>query len=347
MIASDGKDRDAGNEQDQKRREDDRPRAELVVQPAAEQRARGAGDGEQDSEHAKLDRAPAERPRRIDSAEREQRHQSVGVDHVRKQERADVLVLPCFAQRLQRSAKSRAECRPEFQCAFSVRREQHHRRHEHNEPECGQRTHGAVAFARHCIQSERGRRTEQRQPRMRIGREKQKRERQRNKAAEIARRPAQPRQPADFMRRHEIGHHRVVEHGRELDADGGNRECDQNNKDRALAAGRAEPQSERTKNEERAERRDPWLAPSGCIRDRADERRSERDHDARGRGRKSPQRLPARGIAGDGGSEIRRVDEGGNQREERLARPVEQHPAENRAARRFSHGSMIPKIPGG
>ena len=57
-----------------------------------------AGDREHDAEGADLDRVPAEGAGGIDAAEREQRHQAVGVDHVGEQERRQRFLLRQFAR---------------------------------------------------------------------------------------------------------------------------------------------------------------------------------------------------------------------------------------------------------
>ena len=74
-------------------------RADAVVEPAAEEGADGAGDGEQDAEQAELDRAPAEDAGRIDAAESEERHQAVGVDHVGEEEAERIAMLAHAAER--------------------------------------------------------------------------------------------------------------------------------------------------------------------------------------------------------------------------------------------------------
>ena len=97
-----------------------------------------------------------------DPAEREKRHQTVGVDHVGEQESGERFLLRQFAQRLRQAAQAfiHGIARPELRRI--VRREQEHRRHEDDEPEAGQRPGDAVALMRHRIEAEQRLQSEQR-----------------------------------------------------------------------------------------------------------------------------------------------------------------------------------------
>jgi hypothetical protein len=88
-------------------------------------------------------------------------------------------------------------------------------------------------------------------------------------------------------------------------------------------------------HQQRAEAGDPRLAAAAGIRNRAQHRRQQRDHQAGGRGGKSPQRLPLRRIRRDEAGEIGRKHKGGDQREIRLRGPIEENPADDGGAARI------------
>ena len=85
--------------------EDHGLRAEAVVEPAADERADRAGDGQHDAEDPELGRAPAEHARAVDSAEREERHQRVLIDHVGDEKATDAVVTLASAMVLFTCAK--------------------------------------------------------------------------------------------------------------------------------------------------------------------------------------------------------------------------------------------------
>ena len=124
-------------------------------------------------------------------------------------------------------------------------------------------------------------------------------------------------------------HHRIVEDGGEFDADGRNPIGEQQRCNHACVARLAKPHQAGAYHQQRAERRDPWLAAAAGVRDGAQHRRHQRDHESRSRSRETPQRLSARGIGGHMSGEIRREHEGGDQREIRLRRPIEENPADD------------------
>ena len=206
----------------------------------------------------------------------------------------------------------------------------------------GQRAGDAIALMGDGIETEQRHESEQRAAGVRIGRQKAEHQDQADDAADIAGGPAGAGQPPDLVRRHQRRHHRIVEDGGEFDADGRDRVGEQQRRNHAGVAGLAEPHQAGADHQQRAERRDPRLAAAAGIRDRAQHRRHQRDHQPRRRGGKAPQRLPAGGIGRHMGGEIGREHEGGDQREIRLRRPVEENPADDGGARRI--GLCIPAM---
>ncbi len=216
-----------------------------------------------------------------------------------------------------------------------IRRQQEHRQREDDEPDAGQGTRDAIALMGDGIEPEQRREAEQRVAGLRAGGEKAEHQDKAEDAADIAGGPAGPGQPPDPVRRHQCRHHRIVEDDGEFDADGRHAVGEQQWRNDAEVAGPAEPHQRGADHQHRAERRDPGLAAAAGIRDRAQHRRQQRDHQSRRRGRKAPQRLAAGGIGRHMGREIGREDEGGDQRKKRLRRPVEENPANDGRARRI------------
>ncbi len=193
----------------------------------------------------------------------------------------------------------------------------------------GQWTGDAVTLMGDGIETEQRSKSEQRASGFGTGGKKAEHQDKTEDAAGIARGPAGAGQPADLVRRHQRRHHRIVEDGGEFDADGRDPVSEQQRRNDAGLAGLAEPHQRGADHQQRTECRDPRLAASAGIRDRAQHRRHQRDHQSRRGGGKSPQGLSARGIRGHMGGEIRRKDKSGDQREKRLCRPIEENPADN------------------
>jgi len=180
---------------------------------------------------------------------------------------------------------------------------------------------------RHGIEAEQRHETEQRAPRIRAGGEEAEHQNETEDAADIAGGPAGAGQSSDLVRRHQRRHHRIVEHGGEFSADGGDRIGQQQRRNHRWVARLSEPHQAGADHQQRAERRDPRLASAAGVRDRPQHRRHQRDQQPRGRGGKTPKRLSAGGIRRHMGGEIRREHEGRDQREIRLRGPIEENPA--------------------
>ena len=86
------------------------------------------------------------------------------------------------------------------------------------------------------------------------------------------------------------------------------------------------------------EETDPRLARAGLVGDRAQHRRHDGDDEAGGGDAVAPGRLSRGMIRRHARYEIGTEDEGGDDGEERLRRPIEQHPAPHPAPR---HGGTI------
>ena len=165
-----------------------------------------------------------------------------------------------------------------------------------DEPDRGQRAGDAIALMADGIETEQRRKSEQRAPGVGVCRQKAEHQDQADDAADIAGGPAGTGQSADLVRRHQRRHHRIVEDGGEFDADGRDPIGEQQRRNHAGVAGLAEPHQRGADHQQRAERGDPRLAAAAGVRDRAEHRRQQRDHQPRRRGRKAPHRLAARGI---------------------------------------------------
>ena len=169
MIAARRKDRDSREQQNDEAAEHHGLGPDTIVELAAHIGADRCGDRQQDAEHADLDRAPAEGAGRIDAAEREQREQRVGVDHVGEQEHRDIAVLRQPAQRHGEFAQAVRHGGAERHRGRPVRREGKQRQDEHHEPHRAQRPDRAVALAQHGIEPEQRREAEQRLAGVRVG----------------------------------------------------------------------------------------------------------------------------------------------------------------------------------
>ena len=92
MGAIDRDDGDRRDDEERERADDHGSRAHAVVEPAADEGAEASCQHEEDSEHAELDRRPAEYSGSVNSAEGEERHEPVGIDHVGEDESENVAV---------------------------------------------------------------------------------------------------------------------------------------------------------------------------------------------------------------------------------------------------------------
>ena len=104
-VAIDHQNRRTGNHHDQQAAEDHALGAVAIVELAADEGADRARDGQQDAERADLNRAPAEGAGRIDAAEREQRDEAIGTDHVGEEKQREI----ALARQLPHRAHQRAE----------------------------------------------------------------------------------------------------------------------------------------------------------------------------------------------------------------------------------------------
>ncbi|MEY9678802.1 hypothetical protein ABIE93_008736 [Bradyrhizobium elkanii] len=191
------------------------------------------------------------------------------------------------------------------------------------------------------IETEQRREAEQRAAGLGIGGEESKHQHETQDAPDITGGPAGAREPPDPVGRHQGRHHRIVEDGRELDADACDRIGEQQHRDDVGIAGLADPHRARADHEQRAEAGNPWLAPAAGIGDCPEHRRQQRDRKSGSRGGKPPQRLAAGGIRRDKAREIRREHEGRDQREIRLRGPVEEDPADDGGAARIILGGGL------
>ena len=185
------------------------------------------------------------------------------------------------------------------------------------------------------IEAEQRRQAEKRTPGIGVRGQKAEHQDEAEDAADIAGGPSGAGQPPDSIRRHQRRHHRVVEDGGEFDADARDRIGEQQRRDDAGVTRLSEPHQRGADHQQRAEAGDPRLAAAAGVRNRAQHRRQQRDHQAGGRGGKSPQRLPLRRIRRDEAREIGRKYKGGDQREIRLRGPIEEDPADDGGAARI------------
>ena len=177
-----------------------------------------------------------------------------------------------------------------------------------------------------------GGKPEQRLAGMRIGDEEAGDQRQADQAADIAGRPAEARQRAELLVGDERHHHGVGEDGGKLGADGGEAEGDQHERQRGRC-GRApratSPHIPTTSSTEK--KAIHGLRGLAGIGDGAEHRRKRCGDQLGDAGGVGPQRRAARRIGHEAVDEIGREQEGDDERVERLGRPVEQHPADQRA----------------
>ena len=195
------------------------------------------------------------------------------------------------------------------------------------------------------IEAEQRRQAEQRTPGIGVRGQKAEHQDEAEDAADIAGGPSGAGQPPDSIRRHQRRHHRVVEDGGEFDADARDRIGEQQRQDDAGVTGLSEPHQRGADHQQRAEAGDPRLAAAAGVGDRAQHRRQQRDHQAGGRGGKSPQRLPLRRIRRDEAREIRRKYKGRDQREIRLRGPIEEDPADDGGAARIFSAVFRRRLP--
>ncbi len=177
----------------------------------------GAGNGQHDAEEAELHRAPAEHCGGIDAAEGEHRAETVGVQHARDEEAGDLFVIAQeFAHALEELSEAGADCTLFARRTGTVWREQKERQHEDEIPERGERSDETVAFAARSIEWDQGLEAEKGLAGVWVGRNQTCEQHEAQETADISRRPAEPREAAEPVFRHEGGHHGVGEHGREL-----------------------------------------------------------------------------------------------------------------------------------
>ena len=180
-----------------------------------------------------------------------------------------------------------------------------------------------------------GGQAEQRLAAMRIGDEEARDQRQADQAADIAGRPAEARQRAELLVGDERDHHGVGEDGGKLGADGGEAEGEQHDGREVGAAGRREPQAEQPDHQQHGEEGDPRLAVLARVGDGAEHGRKRGGDQLGNAGGIGPQRGALRRIGHETVDEIGREQEGDDEGVERLRRPVEQHPADQRALSRL------------
>ena len=121
VLAAERQDREADEDEHRERAEDDRPRADPVVEPAADDAADDARHGEQDAEDAEFRRAPAEHAGAVDAAEGEQRHEAVLVDHVGEEEAGHGAVPPRLLHRPAEMGEGLAKGGPEPAIPWTAR----------------------------------------------------------------------------------------------------------------------------------------------------------------------------------------------------------------------------------
>jgi hypothetical protein len=141
-------------QQDQHAARDHAFRSERIVEPAAQPRAEGAGDRQQDPEAANLNGLPAERAGGVDAPERKQRHQAVRVDHIGEKKRRHRFPLRQLAEGLPQLDHSLAHGCTYRALGRIIRGQQEHRQHEHEKPDAGERTGNAIALMRDGIETE-------------------------------------------------------------------------------------------------------------------------------------------------------------------------------------------------
>ncbi len=195
-------------------------------------------------------------------------------------------------------------------------------------------TDQAVALARRRIERHDGRQAEQGLAAMRIGDEEARDQRQADQAADIAGRPAEARQGAELLVGDERHHHGVGEDGGKLGADGGEAEGEQHEGCEVGAAGRRKPQAEQPDHQQHGEEGDPRLAVLARVGDGAEHGRKRGGDQLGNAGGVGPQRRAPRRIGHEAVDEIGGEQEGDDEGVERLRRPVEQHPADQRALSR-------------
>ena len=179
-----------------------------------------------------------------------------------------------------------------------------------------------------------GSKPQQRSPRRRLGGEEAEHDDQRDQAADIAQAPGRSRQAAELGARHEMRHHRVVEHRGEFHADQRQHEPAEHAQ-RIGVAGERGPQHEAADRGRNGEGEDPRLARAHRVGDGAQDGREQGDQQTAEPGRIAPELLPAGRVGRDACREVGGKDEGDDQRMEGLLSPVEQHPPPDAATRRW------------
>ncbi len=111
----------------------------------------------------------------------------------------------------------------------------------------------------------------------------------------------------------------------------GKPEGDEHDRRKIGASGSGKPQTAEPDNEHDGEDGDPGLARLAGIGDGAEHRREHRGDQLGDAGGIGPQRRAPRRIGHEAVDEIGREQKGDDERVEGLRRPIEQHPAEQRA----------------
>ena len=180
----------------------------------------------------------AERAGGVDAAEGEQGRQPVGVDHVGEQEPRDRAVV--LQRRAACGTGRRCPSAPPPTKRHALRRrlahEQEQRHDEHRVPQRRERAGDAHVLRRTLVEPE--------ERTVRLD-EQDEDQRQADDAADIAQAPCPAGHAADIGGRRHARQQRVVEDGRDLEADRRHRDADQRQRDR-LGRRRHEPQARRS-----------------------------------------------------------------------------------------------------
>ena len=273
MVLVHRKHGDCRHDEQREARDNDGLRAEAIVEHAAECRADGAGDGEDDAEQAELRGAPAEHGAGVDAAKGKHGAKPVGVEHAREKEERDLAVMPDeFPHPADELGEPGPDRRSNLGLGRPVGREQKQRQDEDEIPQRRERPDQPIAFARRRVEGDDRIETEQRLAGRGIGDHEPGDEGEAHQAADIAHGPADARERAEPLGRDQRGHHGVVEHGGELGGDIGDGEGDEDERHEVGAAresrarvrrgrARAEPRTRRAMASSETRRRQRRRAP--------------------------------------------------------------------------------------
>ena len=131
--------------------------------------------------------------------------------------------------------------------------------------------------------------------------------------------------------RHQARHHRIVEDDREFRRHRGEREEAAPTSEQVEPGAANQSSAQADDLDRRRKSAIHGLRGAGLVGDRAEHRRQHGDDEAGGGDAVAPGRLAGGRIARHARDEIGAEDEGGDDREERLRRPVEEHPAPDAA----------------